>query len=49
MIIMKTLDLLWRHRNCETAIEIYTAEAVLRAKLLYGLESTQLTPTVANN
>ena len=47
MITMKKLDLFWRHSDCPTAIKIYTAEAVLRAKLLYGLESTQLIPSVA--
>lgn len=47
MVIMKKLDIFWRHSDCSTAIKIYTAEAVLRAKLLYGLESAQLIPSVA--
>ena len=47
MVTMKKLDLFWRHSDCPTAVKIYTAEAVLRAKLLYGLESTQLIPSVA--
>ena len=47
MITMKKLDLFWRHSSCDTAIKIYTAEAVLRSKLLYGLESAQLIPSVA--
>ena len=47
MITMKQLDLFWRHSSCDTAIKIYTAEAVLRSKLLYGLESAQLIPSIA--
>jgi len=46
MATMKKLDLFWRHSNCTTAMKIHTAEAVLRAKLLYGLESAQLIPSV---
>ena len=42
MITMKKLDLFRRHSDCGTAVKIYTADAVLRAKLLYGLESAQL-------
>lgn len=47
MITMKKLDVFWRHSNCDIAIQIYTAEAVLRSTLLYGLESIQLIPSVA--
>ena len=47
MITMKKLDTFWRHSNCDTAIKVYTAEAVLRSKLLYGLESAQLIPSVS--
>ena len=46
MITMKKLDIFWRHSNCDIATKIHVAEAVLRAKLLYGLESTQLNPAV---
>ena len=46
MVTMKKLDLFWRHSNCNTAIKIHTAEAVLRSKLLYGPESAQLIPSV---
>ena len=46
MVTMNKLDLFWRHGDCSTAIKIHTAEAVLRAKLLYGLESAQLIPSV---
>ena len=46
MITMKKLDIFWRHSNCDTAVKIHAADAVLRAKLLYGLESSQLIPSV---
>ena len=48
MATMKKLDLFWRHSNCPTHIKIYTADAVLRTKLLYGIESTQLTESCQN-
>ena len=47
MATMKKLDLFWRHSNCDVAIKVYTADAILRSKLLYGLESAQLIPSVA--
>jgi len=46
MVTMKQLDTFWRHSNCDTAVKIHTADAVLRSKLLYGLESAQLIPSV---
>ena len=46
MAIMKKLDLFWRHSNCPIHIKVYTADAVLRSKLPYGLESAQLIPSV---
>ena len=46
MITMKKLDIFWRHSNCPTHVKIHVADAVLRAKLLYGLESAQLNPAV---
>ena len=36
MAIMKRLDLFWRHSDCPIHIKVYTADAVLKAKLLYG-------------
>ncbi len=47
MATMKKIDLFWRHSNCDIAVKVYTADAILRAKLLYGLESAQLIPSVA--
>ena len=46
MAIMRKLDIFWRHSDCPTYIKVYTADAVLRSKLLYGLESAQLIPSV---
>ena len=45
MVTMKKLDLCWRHSDCDIAVKIHTADAVLRTKLLYGLESSQLLPS----
>ena len=46
MATMKKLDIFWRHSDCPTHIKVYTADAVLRTKLLYGMESVQLIPSV---
>ena len=43
----KKIDFFWRHSDCDIAVKVYTADAILRAKLLYGLESAQLIPSVA--
>ena len=43
---MKKSDLFWRHSDCPVHIKVYTADAVLRSKLLYGIESAQLIPSV---
>ena len=43
---MKKLDAFWRHSDCTVTTKIQVADAVLRAKLLYGMESAQLTPAV---
>ena len=46
MATMKKLDLFWRHSGCPTHVKVHVADAVLRSKLLYGLESAQLIPSV---
>ena len=46
MVTLKKIDLFWRHSNCSNAIKVQTADAVLRSKLLYGIESTQLIPSM---
>ena len=42
MITLKKLDLFWRHSNCSTKTKIIALDAVIRAKLLYGIDSAQL-------
>ena len=49
MAVMKNLDLFWRHSVCPTHIKVYTADAILISKLLYGSESAQLIPPVSKN
>ena len=44
MITMTKLDAFWRHSDCDTAMKIYTADAISRLKLPYGLESSQPPP-----
>ena len=46
MATMNKLDLFWRHSDCPTHVKVYTADAVLRTKLLYGLEPAQPIPSV---
>ena len=42
MAILKKLDLFWRHSDCPTKFKMITLDAVVRSKLLYGLDSAQL-------
>ena len=42
MITLKKLDMFWRHSNCSTRVKVTTLDAVIRSKLLYGLDSAQL-------
>ncbi len=42
MTVLKKLDLFWLHSDCPTRIKIIALDAIIRAKLLYGLESAQL-------
>ena len=46
MQTLKRLDLYWRHSNCPTRTKLIAADAVIRAKLMYGIESAQLTTFV---
>ena len=43
MAILKKLDLFWRHSDCQIKTKILVQDAVIRSKLLYGLESAELT------
>ncbi len=46
MTVLKKLDLFWLHSDCPTRTKIIALDAIIRAKLLYGLESAQLIPSV---
>ena len=43
MTILKRLDIFWRHCDVKNAFKINTLDAVIRSKLLYGIDSAQLT------
>ena len=45
MTILKRLDIFWRHCDVTIGFKITAFDAVIRAKLLYGLESAQLNPS----
>ena len=45
MITLKKLDLFWLHSSCPVRVKIITLDAVIKAKLLYGLESAKLGET----
>lgn len=46
MVTLEALDMFWRHSDCGIAIKIHVADAVIRSKLLYGMESAELIPSV---
>jgi hypothetical protein len=48
MITLKKLDLFWRHSDCPERFELLALDAVLRSKLLYGLESAELGAALIN-
>ena len=39
---MKRLNIFWLHSNCPAKFKLVAADAVIRTKLLYGMESAQL-------
>ena len=41
----KRLDLFWLHSTCSTEQKLQVYNAVITSKLLYGLETAQLTPS----
>eukprot|EP00975_Prorocentrum_lima_P052625 11028696-Prorocentrum_lima.AAC.1 len=42
-VIWKRLDNFWLHSDCNDAFKLQAYDAVVRAKLLYGLETLQFT------
>ena len=43
MTVLKKLDIFWRHCDVKNAFKINVLDAVIRTKLLYGIDSAQLT------
>ena len=43
------LDLFWLHSNCSNSFKLQVYNSVIRAKLMYGLESAELTPASREN
>ena len=46
--ILNKLHIFWRHSNCPVHFKLQALNAVVRTKLLYGLESAQLNQTTIN-
>ena len=42
MSILTKLDLFWKHSSCPTRFKLQVLDAVIKTKLLYGMESAQL-------
>ena len=42
MVTMKKMDLFWLHANCPAKFKMLVLDAVIRSKVLYGLESAHL-------
>ena len=42
MMTLNKLDTFWRHSNCPTKFKIIALDAVIRSKLLYGLDTAQI-------
>ena len=45
MATLKRLDLFWLHGDCGARVKLHVYDAVIRSKLVYGLESLQLNAT----
>ena len=45
IIVWRKLELFWKHADCPTSFKLHVYDAVIRTKLLYGLESAQLNNT----
>lgn len=46
--VLQRLQLFWNNRQCPAKFRLQVHDAVIRSKLVYGLESTMLTPTLLN-
>ena len=45
MAVLKKMHLFWRHSTCNIRFKLIVTQAVLFAKVLYGLESAELPAT----
>ncbi len=45
MTVLKKLDIVWLHSDCSQRFKLQVLNAVIRQKLLYGLESAHLSDT----
>ena len=43
MTMLKNLDIFWRHCDVNIGFKISVLDAVIKSKLLYGIDSAQLT------
>ena len=48
MTTLKKIDLFWRHCDCPLKFKLLVQDAVIRSKVLYGLEPPQLTEGTLN-
>ncbi len=44
METLNKLNVFWLHSNCSMKFKLIAADAVIRAKVMYGLDSAQLAP-----
>ena len=47
-VTWKKLEEFWKHSNCSTKFKITVHDAMVRTKLMYGLESLQLNDSIIN-
>ena len=44
--ILKRMHNFWRHSDCSMGFKLHVLNAIIRSKLMYGLESAVLSPSV---
>ena len=49
MGILKRMHQFWRHSNCNLRFKLTVIQAVLFSKILFGLESAELTPSAQSS
>ncbi len=48
MVILQKMQLFWKNQNCPTKFKLQVYDAVIRSKLMYGLESLEITEGLLN-